>query len=491
MHLLSFALMVFSVFLVYIQASLLKRDMTREDTFLPMIMWSFNLLFMLLFFISAYLNLKRRHILLEFFVGVLFVIGVYNGITGMNEYLVLWNDGTVIVKYTNPNAEFIHSVVQILLLFLTIYVLYTRILAGDTDVTNRTDTDADMETHVRLVWLLVSGIILLGTYFLPRTTPGSITDPLSIKLFAYAFFYAFLGVYIIAWIAPQKGFEAVLRFLEKMYTKERQQNFLQLLQHARAAHNGLLLLAVISAIGLVSTIVWVKVGRSFVTIYTESSLAVRDGVAVYLFTWRGIKWYIHVYGGLIPIVAMFGILIFLVMSTTKDNNANRRMFGSLGIVIVVQVLLAYVFNNVLKWGRYYNEHYTPFILAFVLPTMFYSLWELFMNPHGLFPFSSKENVLKLGSWYRIVPLNVYVLSGLYSATVISTVLADFLSPSSPTGKLLIGGASFVDGIFLVPLFNVFLTAFLTSTLVLTFLQVHNKKHKGCLFYLAYKKAVKC
>ncbi|MHA1984275.1 MAG: hypothetical protein ACW967_07960, partial [Candidatus Hodarchaeales archaeon] len=82
-------------------------------------------------------------------------------------------------------------------------------------------------------------------------------------------------------------------------------------------------------------------------------------------------------------------------------------------------------------------------------------------------FSSKNILLNI--------INLSLLLPIYSATIFSTILTDFLNPSSETGKILVGAGGVIDGIFLIPLFNSVLSVIITLIIIFVVIEIVTNK----------------
>lgn len=453
--LLSFNLMIFTIVLLYLQTYLLRTDLLPSTTIWPTLMWLGNLLFFGSLYLSISLETSLNKKIVWFILLCYLIIGAINGLE-LNNYIVYWNDGNVLVFYHNKMSEAINSVLNISVTALTFYFAFVALFDKQSK-----NIAAIKNSRPKIAWLLLSIIIILFTFLIPRTESWSITDPVSVKIISYTFFYCFLISYLVAWIKPKKAAEILKNYLSNLYSVSKQKIFLSFYSNLENKTTFLAYFEIFSVIGILLSLFLAKFGYNFVKIYDYADEAVADGIAFFLGEFWGILWYIHLIGCLFPLLITIIILaINLYYSSTKYT-----LLKNIGVLTALQVILSYFFNNILNLGLSTHQIYSPFILGFIIPPVLLALYNIFFSSKlHLSPNNGSLSNLEIIKEFCI-PIEIFV------CTTISTITIDFLHPISSTNKILIGGGSFIDGIIILPIFIIFITFFIVTTTFLVILLI--------------------
>lgn len=442
-----FVSMILCVVSLYWESFISHKDYTEATTIMPQLMWIGNLFYFGFLFLAIAYAIKVS----KFVSWIIFLlyscVGLINGLN-LGKYTVLWRDGNVLVYYINKEAETINSILNIGILALTFYLVFSNALES---------TNVCKIVKQRSKWLTIACFISLLTFFIPRTESWSITNPVNVKIIGYIFFYGFLLAYSIAWGYSNKINSYLSDKFTEIYSLEKQQSLKKIILLVSREERKFLFLEILSIMGILLVVLILIFGESFVRIYAFADEAVSDSMAFFIGEYLGIKWYFHIIGVIVPLIV--GLILFT--SLFVFNNTNKSHFRIFFVFFSLEFGLSFLFNNILGFGLGRNESYSPFVLGFLIPPILICYYFLLTQTSFLTE-NMKNKQLVREFLNSIVPLREII-----SASILSTILIDLTHPISSTGKILIGGASFMDGIFLIPVLVASLALFIILTSIFT------------------------
>ncbi|MFW9854882.1 MAG: hypothetical protein ACFFFG_07460 [Candidatus Thorarchaeota archaeon] len=452
LSLFAFAAVAVSIVLLYLQEFLLRYDLTEATAIWPLFIWLSNLLFtsLLLLSLLSYYHGPRKSPVVIGLPSILLLLGCMNGFWGLSRFNVYWRGGKILVYYLDKQAELINSILIILAIAGSFYLTSSSFL--------ETKEDRDL-------WLTVALLIALLGFFIPRTEAWSITDPVTVKILGFLVYYSFLGFFMIAWLYPKPFAVKTKQIIAKITPTSFKDNFLDQLPFLIYHKKKIQTLLIISTIGVVLTIFGPRLFEGSVKIYLTAAQAVEEGQAFFLGIVNGQQVFFHTIGTVVPLLVTAVLIIFALVRETPW----RSVFSYGLSLFISQVLLSIFFNHVLNLERVNYEANSPFILGFILPPLIITVLVSFFDPMEDETISFFEKV-RLKCMPEVV----------YGCTVLSTIMFDTFLFNSPTGKILVGGGSITDGIFVLPILNVFLILFTYSliSLIMEVIFSNKKENQG-------------
>ena len=431
LSILLFSLGIFSIVILYLHMFTIKSDINNGQTFIPTFMWISNTLFIgflslgILLYVSSHIVEK----IIAF--GVYIVLSFYNGFVFLNSYDVYWHNGAVLVYYTNKTGELYNSILNVLMVILLAIFL----------IASTFDEKTSKEALYHKVIFLLAILILIITFFIPRTYSYSITNAFSVKLIGYFFYYCFIFVLYNALFSPNKFIEK-LKFVTKFKVFDKTTSVFNLfLENYSESGDQMINLSIYSVIILLFLGLLIRFGYLFVPISIEQSKKL--GLAIYLFNYNNTNYFIHIIGGLLPIILSMVLIGYLVF---KKSNLPLSIL-KITFIIFVGLILSLLFNwyfhlNVVSYHGSYQ-----FLAGFVIPSIILVIFNL-LNPNNMDliekGISNKDNLTHILTTL-INPIEIYI------GTLYSLLLFDVLQPPSQTGQYLLGGGGLSDGLLLLPI----------------------------------------
>jgi hypothetical protein len=315
----------------------------------------------------------------------------------------------------------------------------------------------------RLILISLGLLFGLLIFLTPRTESWSVIDSVSVKIVFYFLFSIFISILVLGWLYNKKLYLFYYNLSKKEIFVEISQYYSQLSFEFNRNKMLLKITALFSVILFLSLIGYWKLVEPYIIIYEFADQAVSDGAAFFIGEFFNIKWYVHIIGTIIPV--FFALIVLLYQVISKKRNFYLLFFT---LIFISQTGLSFILNNMLNLGRRTNV-FTPFILGFIFPIIIILILNfLYFNKFFDYSeFSSKNILLNI--------INLSLLLPIYSATIFSTILTDFLNPSSETGKILVGAGGVIDGIFLIPLFNSVLSVIITLIIIFVVIEIVTNK----------------
>jgi hypothetical protein len=453
---LCFVVVLISIIVLYFESYVNQDRNILLNPISPLIMWIGNLFFFGLLYLmsTSVIHYKKIQQIIPFVIYS--VLGLINGIFGLANYEVYWNNGNVLVYYIDKNAELINSVLNILIIILSFYFVTTTIF-------DQKYIDKEKLDITRLILISLGLLFGLLIFLTPRTESWSVIDSVSVKIVFYFLFSIFISILVLGWLYNKKLYFFYYNLSKKEIFVEISQYYSQLSFEFNRNKMLLKITALFSVILFLSLIGYWKLVEPYIIIYEFADQAVSDGAAFFIGEFFNIKWYVHIIGTIIPV--FFALIVLLYQVISKKRNFYLLFFT---LIFISQTGLSFILNNMLNLGRRTNV-FTPFILGFIFPIIIILILNfLYFNKFFDYSeFSSKNILLNI--------INLSLLLPIYSATIFSTILTDFLNPSSETGKILVGAGGVIDGIFLIPLFNSVLSVIITLIIIFVVIEIVTNK----------------
>ena len=275
---------------------------------------------------------------------------------------------------------------------------------------------------------LLAILIFVSTLFIPRTNTWSITDALTVKLLAYIFFYSFSLILFLAFFYP---FETtnnlissnIVKNLIKKYENLTNPNLESVSQHIN--------IAIIALIVLILVVMLNYFGPVLIPISVEETNKL--GLSLYLFHINNTDYFIHLIGGMLPLVIGCFIFFYLVVS----SKISLQIILKVGFIAGLSLLLSICFNNILGFSLESEHGNAPLYLGFFISPLVLIIYNsLKFNSYNITP---KKALIQL-----INPIEVCL------GTLLALFLFDLFQPPSSTGLYLIGGGGLADGLLLLP-----------------------------------------
>ena len=409
----------------------LKSTLTNYQTFIPNLIWIFNTLFIGFLFLGIVFYTIPHFIvhLIAFLVYI--VLSIYNGVLLLNSYYIFWNNGAVLVYYTNKSGEFYNSLLNISLIILTcIYLIY-----GIFEEKN------SKEFFYQKLLLFLSTIDLVLALFIPRTYSFSITNSFSVKIVGYLFFYCFIFI-LYSTLTLQNKFLKILKKLTKFhFVNDLFMKYNEFFLNSIEVNNDIVNYSLVSLIIFFSLIFLERFGPLFVQICFEISK--NTGLALYVCFYNNTSYYIDVIGGILP--SLISIILIVYEFTKKDKLI--AFFMKISYVTIFGLFLSIVFNWYLHLNvESYHGTY-QFLAGFVIPSLLLVLYNLLNTKNLIFINSTEKGNIHLQQTFS----NIINPSEIYIGTFLALIIFDLIQAPSSTGVYLIGGGGLSDGLLLVPL----------------------------------------
>ncbi|MFW9994217.1 MAG: hypothetical protein ACFFD4_19390, partial [Candidatus Odinarchaeota archaeon] len=296
------------------------------------------------------------------------------------------------------------------------------------------------------------------TFFIPRTESWSITDMVSVKFVAYLLFLLFLGFFMAAWLASDSCFYRASLIITRIYPESRQLGLFTTAARTGKFRKPLSIVMVTSVVCILLLMISFRILADKIKIYGVAADAVKDSQAIYIGDFLGNQVFLHIIGSVVPII----IAIVLLSMRIIFHNPRRRVLTVIPVFFLSQLLISIFFNRVLNLGTYNNDAYMPFALGFILvPVLFVLIYVFYF-------ITLDENA----PFFKNFFLNSFT-EVIYGCTVFAAIGTDLILAASPTGKILIGGGSILDGVFLLPVINLSLSYFSLTFILLLINHLRN------------------
>ncbi|MCY3410971.1 MAG: hypothetical protein INQ03_04960 [Candidatus Heimdallarchaeota archaeon] len=425
--LLTLATIFISIVILYFSQFLVQIDWNEEQSAIPMIMATLNSLFVVVLFDNTLyrigMNLHKRLVPVLISSGLL----IYS-LLSMYDYQVLWRDGAILVYYVNKSAETLNVNLTVIILAASIFLALNKMIELKDG-----QPDDDEIIHYHMLVLHIAALVgIFSAFLIPRTDPDSITNPVNVKIFAYFSFYLFIGFYSLS-LGNSKRISDLLagknRYLlePSLELSERQERgiYFALFSH---------LLVIVSLVILIS--------NSNVNIDLVADDEVGRGMAIFLLEQGGIKWYMHVIGAMLPLVFAGVLLVISLKYSRNRSHFIKHTLLLLGVIFIITAANMRVF----KLYRVVGSAVIPSTFHYYLIPLIFLLFTAFIKEETWAGLSNQPNgkEILLG---EISPFIIYIV------TVFGSIFLDFLIPYSSTGKIMIGGASWLDGIVIIPILS--------------------------------------
>ena len=451
-----FATMLLAIVCLYLTQYISRQDFATSDTILPFLMWLANATFtsvLVATFITRFSQWDIKNSL-----GLAFLsLGLLWSGAKMNEYAVYWRDGAVLVYYFNKSAEQANVYFTILGIAWACIIAIYHILTLREKIVSAVYSQGDsVNTHLKEDFnsslLLLVSIISLGAIFLiPRTDPGSITNPVTVKIIGYFFFSLFLILFSIGLYRPEK--------ISKYISSRFQHGVLVIptINLSLKSEEEIALLITIKLFLLGSILFALKFLKKPLTVQPVAAEEVRSGNAIYLFESGQIKWYAHIDGAVVPFILAILTLVFLLSKNKERFRVVKNFLLLLSSEVAISWILSKRFTRA-KGGE--SIEITPvFQHLLLIPVIILVIIAVIDKDQWL---DIKKKFEKLSPWKALFKIHYSPLL-VYSSSVFATIMIDFFVMTSPTGKLMIGGAGIFDGIVIIPIqaaliFGIFLLA---------------------------------
>ena len=176
-------------------------------------------------------------------------------------------------------------------------------------------------------------------FFIPRTEPWSITNPVTVKIIAFIFFYLFLGFFMIAWLFPEIFLLRSKNLILKMTPKAIAENISRYVIPLKQNKTKYQLLLIISAMGIFLLVLGSKLLEGTVKIYETSADAVNEGQAFFFGDFLNKLVFFHFVGALIPILISFVLCVYFF---TVGISRRYYLFFGFSLLICQVFLLIYL-----------------------------------------------------------------------------------------------------------------------------------------------------
>ncbi len=455
----SFAIMLLSIVALYWTQFEAKRDFLANETYFPILMWVMNDIFAVLL-LSAIIT-RFSHWSKAVVLGVATITGGlwWSGIK-MNSYEVFWRNGAILVYYTDKNAEQINTYLTIIAIVWSFIIVFSYSMSSKeraftSFASSKLRVPPNLVEDYNTALLMLGSIAMLGgTFFIPRTDPGSITNSASIKIIGYLFFLGFLILYSLGSCYPD--------FFEEFLRKKNQDGLILHPSIRLSAKQEQELFVTINAsiIGFSAIYFGLKFLRKPLLVQPIASEEVKKGNAIFLFETNAIQWYLNLVGGLLPLLV--SVILLVVLLTIHDKRL--RIAVNFVILVSIEIAITWILNKGILGKKATNgvevspvfQHlfFIPILAFLIVMALDKKQWQATTERF------QQQNPLRAILAIPYSPLVVYC------ATVFATIATDFFIPTSPTGKLMIGGAGIFDGIVLIPLQTLLIfTIFLLSSII--------------------------
>ena len=412
----------------------IQRTLTSNQTIIPNLIWIFNTFF-LAFLYLAFIFYSKSKIIEKITILIFFIISsVFVGINYLYVNLVYWNDGAVLVYYVNKTGELYDSILVIIMVILLCIHSISMIF----------NEKKSKEIFFQKMQFFLAFLILVLALFIPRTYSYSITNAFSVKIIGYIFYYLFILILFYAIYSPTKIVNLSSNILNFNFLKKHIDNFNLLVNSNLENVDEIINLSIYSVLILFILALMDKFGPNLVPISVAESNKL--GLSIFLFTFNMSDYYIHVLGGLAPL--LFTVILFSYFVVRKK--LTKLFILKITFIIVFGVLLSLALNIVLRLSLETYHGTYQFLLGFTLSPIILLLYNL-THLQNLSPFDDlklkSENFSNVKSLFNslINPGEVYI------GTFLSLFIFDIIQPPSSTGVYLIGGGGFADGLLLLPI----------------------------------------
>jgi len=433
--LISLSLYAFSIVGIYYWIYTIQQDSCVNTIFITNGIWIFFDLFLISYMFAIIYLLKYNS---KKLIGLIILLSIcYISISiPLNSSCVYWNEGAVVVEFVREEIVLIHSYFSILFCLVGILLSFYRFIQERVIFTKGNENNKNTISVNKSFWVILSLLSLLITFTLPRVDEESFITPINVKIFGYLIYGLFLVFSYFAFIKPKFFKMKFLRLYLRLNEKDDYERYQNLILVE-------LIIFVLIYVILQSSF---PIIQQYVIHYPDSDSALKAKIAFFLFELGNIKWFVHIIGALIPgILALMLLIIFLII---QKNRKKTIMF--ITAIFILQSTISAIFNIPLKEKLSDGTSFHPITIGFYLaPLIVLSMIFILCVKNESCKIKEKWNSgkrkLPLFWRYYFSPIMVYI------PTVFSAILTDFMQKNSPTGKILIGGDSFSDGIFYLPI----------------------------------------
>ncbi len=410
------AITTLGTLLLYLQMGLLQDNLTEADTFLPPLLW-IGYYITSVSFLGITLDQTnilpiRRNIIYALSIVVFSASGA-----GLLSYTIYWNDGAVIVLFSNFIADMVGTGLAICIALIAFSVSFTRRI----EIVNRND-ELNGNDSSKGIYLLTASTVYLMTFVVPRASTESIINPVTVKIIGILIFVTFaiaLAKYLI--VSP----------VEKQDKASTGPDLESLL---RSSDEYLIGGAVLI------TFLYVIVSRIDFPILTVAEKNSIGWPIYYLGIWNGNQVYADPIGCLLPLLVAI-VVVPLVIILLKAGKPSRLGIALLGINAITSFSLSTADVFLTRQGAIVESPTAsvfPFVVGPLLAWFILSVWN------------QKKNV-NTEIIHETSSKSLFALSlSIFSINVVSALVFDILTAVSPYQIIHLGGGIISDGLIWAP-----------------------------------------
>jgi hypothetical protein len=409
--------------LLYLQQGLVRIDLSPQDTIFPVFLW-FGYYLTVMSFSYYSLEYFRKSANLKIAVLVILLTAFVISGAGMVDYSVFWNDGAVLVVFNSPFSEYLGilagMVVGISSLYLSIVLRFQYIDVGNLKQGSKIDR---MSADV-----LKASLAFSIQFIVPRAMEGSVTNPASVKILAFAVIAAFILFLTRShqhWIDTTPIFHD-LQTIEK---------------HDPISDDDVMIVACAVA----ATAVYVILSRLGIPVLSVQEKIDMDILIIYLGEWFEYHVFLDLVGAVLPIALACISFVFIYNQRCWRIQTELYLAGRLVSTFIVALVLTLSTSP--------SSGMMSVMTFMFAPLVAWVLFSWIVKIRG----GNEANHMDNTQTITCKAIAVYAVS------VFSAFMADIITAQSPFGILHLGGAGPVDGLLWAPilsmaLFSVYLVA---------------------------------
>ncbi len=435
-----------SILITYLKMNIVRTDLEYNEIHITNGVLIFFTSFIIFYFLGVLWEFGFQKSSIKW-IGIIFSCFYIGTAIPLKNYTVFWYQGYVTIKYVNIswnriNYIFTNLILVIILIISLIRFLQNRIITSEMKTPKKNEPEKQSLllisksrfTTYRSFWnMLISLVLLVGT-ILPTAERGGLINPVSIKFVAVGIYISTLVFQMKLIIPTPKGGQ-----IRSLYLEIDSMDVEQFKMYEDSIQNKIIL----NLIFLFLVLILRNILKDYVYHYPDSQSGVDAGIYYYFFIFRGILWFGHLWGLIIPGIIGVIIGIFGIFIQKRKFIAILYIFSTIGIQLGIFIVLRYLYHDISD-----NQlHFLNSLAFYIPPILGVIIWFKITHLENYKEYDYFGKIFKNASIFKspLSPLNIYL------ATLFSTVLSDFLFPYSPTGKLLIGGDGIMDGIVIFPL----------------------------------------
>jgi hypothetical protein len=379
--------------------------------------------------------------------GVIFSCMYIGTAIPLRNYTVFWYEGYVTIRYLNAtwnriNFIFTNLILGIIFIISLIRFLQTRIITQKMNASKSIEEENDILSikinsklsAFRSIWNLLITLVLLAGIILPTAEKGGLINPVSIKFIG-------IGIYLSALVFQIKLVSPIVNYggIKSLYIEIDSENLEQFKSYEDSTQNKIIL----NLIFLLVIFILSNLLKNYIQYFPDSQSGVDAGIYYYLFTNREILWFGHLWGLIIP--GILGVIIGIIGIFIQKRKFTALIY--IFLVIGSQLLIFSILHYFFREDSDNQIHFLNSLAFYIPPILGVIIWFKMTRLKNKKEQDYFGQIFKNMSIFKspLSPLNIYL------ATLFSTIISDLFYPSSPTGKILIGGDGIVDGIVIFPL----------------------------------------